>query len=121
MNRYVAQFAGKNNLRNLDTEVQIQHIMAGMVGCRLLYRELTAIVAAQFLALAEPETSEGPFVDSHEVDEETDVNSLNLNWREADLIGNTLSPNPRCGGKTVLELARMLLRLKEYTGKLRPK
>ena len=42
LNRYVAQFAGKNNLRNLDTEVQMQHIVAGMVGRRLLYRELVA-------------------------------------------------------------------------------
>ena len=39
LNRYVAQFAGKHNLRNLDTEVQMQHIGAGMVGRSLLYRE----------------------------------------------------------------------------------
>ena len=42
LNRYVAQFAGKNNLRDLDTETQMQHIVAGMVGRRLLYRELVA-------------------------------------------------------------------------------
>ena len=80
-----------------------------------------SIVAAQFLALAEPETSVGPLVDFHEVDKETDVNSLNLNWREAYLIGNAPSPNPHYGVKRVLELARMLLRLKEYTAKPRPK
>lgn len=33
--RYIVQFAGKNNLRDLDTESVMQHIMAGMVGRRL--------------------------------------------------------------------------------------
>ena len=42
LNRYVAQFAGKNNLRNMDTIDQMQHIVTGMVGRRLLYRELVA-------------------------------------------------------------------------------
>ena len=42
LNRYVAQFAGKHNLRNLDTEEQMQHIVAGMVGRKVLYRELVA-------------------------------------------------------------------------------
>ena len=40
LNRYVAQFAGKHNLRPLDTEAQMQHIVADMVGRRVLYREL---------------------------------------------------------------------------------
>ena len=41
-NRYVAQFAVKYNLRDLDTETQVQHIVAGMVGRKVLYRELVA-------------------------------------------------------------------------------
>ena len=42
LNRYVAQFAGKNNLRDLDTNEQMQHIAAGTVGRRILYRDLVA-------------------------------------------------------------------------------
>lgn len=41
-NRYVAQIAGKNSLRNLDTEAPMQLMVAGVVGCRLLHRELVA-------------------------------------------------------------------------------
>ena len=40
LNRYVAQFAGKHNLRDYDTETQMQHIVAGMVGRKVLYRDL---------------------------------------------------------------------------------
>ena len=42
LQRYVSQFAGKHNLRPLDTEEQMRHIVAGMVGRRVLYRELIA-------------------------------------------------------------------------------
>ena len=42
LGRYVAQFAGKNNLRDLDTETVMQHIVAGMVGRRLIYKDLVA-------------------------------------------------------------------------------
>ena len=42
LQRYVAQFVGKHSLRPLDTEVQMQHIVAGMVGRRLVYKELVA-------------------------------------------------------------------------------
>lgn len=42
LQRYVAMFAGRQNIRELDTLAQIQHVVAGMVGKRLMYRELTA-------------------------------------------------------------------------------
>ena len=42
LNRYVAQFAGKLNLRNLDIEEQMQHIVASMVGRKVQYRKLIA-------------------------------------------------------------------------------
>lgn len=42
LNRYVAQFAGKDNLRDMDTEVVMQQIVAEMVGRRFLYKDLIA-------------------------------------------------------------------------------
>ena len=42
LNRYVVQFVGKNNLRDMDTEVVMQQIVHGMVGRRLLYKDLIA-------------------------------------------------------------------------------
>ena len=36
------QFAGKHNVRTMDTLEQMQHVVAGMVGKRLLYKTLTA-------------------------------------------------------------------------------
>ena len=42
LNRYVQQFAGKHNAREDDTITQMQNVVAGMVGKRLLYKELTA-------------------------------------------------------------------------------
>ena len=44
LNRYMAQFADKNNLRNrdMDTETVMQQIVAGMIGRRPLYREPVA-------------------------------------------------------------------------------
>ena len=40
--RYVQQFAGKHNLRNADTLAQMEAVVCGLVGRRLLYRDLTA-------------------------------------------------------------------------------
>ena len=42
LNRYVQQFAGKHNERNRDTIDIMRHVVAGLVGKRLLYRELIA-------------------------------------------------------------------------------
>ena len=42
LNRYIAQFAGEHNIRRLDTLDQMEHVVAGMVGKRLMYWELTA-------------------------------------------------------------------------------
>ena len=40
LQRYVSQFAGRQNIREMDTLEQMQHVVAGMVGRRLLYRDL---------------------------------------------------------------------------------
>jgi len=40
LNRYVQQFAGKHNVREMDTLAQMQHIAASMVGKRLQYKDL---------------------------------------------------------------------------------
>ena len=42
LDRYVRQFAGKHNDREGDTIAQMQHVVAGMVGKRLMYRDLIA-------------------------------------------------------------------------------
>ena len=42
LNRYVTQLAGRHKLRGLDTETQMQHNVAGMVGCKVLDKELIA-------------------------------------------------------------------------------
>ena len=42
LDRYVRQFAGKHNLRERDTLAQMADVVSGLVGQRLLYRELTA-------------------------------------------------------------------------------
>ena len=39
LNRYVTQFAGKHNLRNLDTIDQMAMVVQGMVGKRLKYQD----------------------------------------------------------------------------------
>lgn len=39
---YVNEFAGRQNIREMDTLAQMQHVVAAMVGKRLLYRDLTA-------------------------------------------------------------------------------
>ena len=40
--RYVTEFAGRHNVRDADTADQMQDVVAGMVGKRLMYRELVA-------------------------------------------------------------------------------
>ena len=40
LDRYVQQFAGKHNAREADTIRQMQNVVAGMVGKRLMYRDL---------------------------------------------------------------------------------
>ena len=42
LQRYVSQFAGRQNIRELDTLAQMQHVVCGMVGRRLMYRDLIA-------------------------------------------------------------------------------
>ena len=42
LDRYVRQFAGKHNAREDDTITQMQNVVAGMVGKRLMYKELVA-------------------------------------------------------------------------------
>jgi len=42
LNRYVHEFAGKHNLRELDTLAQMRDTVARLVGRNLLYRDLTA-------------------------------------------------------------------------------
>ena len=40
LQRYVAEFAGRHNIRELDTLEQMEHVVAGLVGRRLMYRDL---------------------------------------------------------------------------------
>ena len=40
LQRYVDEFAGRHNLRDLDTIQIMEHIVARMIGKRLMYREL---------------------------------------------------------------------------------
>lgn len=42
LQRYVDMFAGRQNVRTLDTLAQIQAVVMGMVGRRLMYRDLVA-------------------------------------------------------------------------------
>ena len=42
LNRYVHQFAGKHNIRKSDTIDQMENLVSGMVGKRLMYRDLVA-------------------------------------------------------------------------------
>ena len=42
LNRYVTEFCGLHNIRNLDKLRQMEHVVARMVGKRLMYRDLTA-------------------------------------------------------------------------------
>ena len=40
LHRYVAEFAGRHNIRDKDTVDQMRNMVAGMVGKRLMYAEL---------------------------------------------------------------------------------
>ena len=40
LNRYVQEFAGRHNIREYDTINQMQDVVAGMIGKRLMYSEL---------------------------------------------------------------------------------
>ena len=42
LDRYVREFAGKHNIREQDTIDQMCHVAAGLVGKRLMYRQLVA-------------------------------------------------------------------------------
>lgn len=42
LDAYVQEFAGRHNMREQDTDEQMETIRSGMEGKRLRYRELTA-------------------------------------------------------------------------------
>ena len=42
LQRYVSEFAGRHNIRDLDTIDQMADVVAGLIGRRLLYRDLIA-------------------------------------------------------------------------------
>ena len=42
--RYVNEFTGRHNIRELDTIRQMEHVVAEMVGKQLMYRDLIARV-----------------------------------------------------------------------------
>ena len=42
LDRYVTEFAGRHNVRELDTIDQMAFLAKGMVGKRLKYKELTS-------------------------------------------------------------------------------
>ena len=42
LHRYVSQFAGKHNARDMDTLTQMEHVVSGLVGRRLMYKDLVA-------------------------------------------------------------------------------
>ena len=46
LERYAVQFAGRHNVRDMDTVDQMQHVMAGLVGRRLMYNDLIEKEAA---------------------------------------------------------------------------
>ena len=42
LDRYVQEFAGKHNIRDMDTAAQMASVVAGLIGKRLMYRQLIA-------------------------------------------------------------------------------
>ncbi len=50
LQRYVDVFAGRQNIREWDTLAQMQHVVAAMVGRRLMYRDLIADTGQSSLA-----------------------------------------------------------------------
>ena len=41
LQRYVNEFTGRHNIRDMDTIWQMHHMVAGLIGRRLMYKELT--------------------------------------------------------------------------------
>ncbi len=41
LNRYIAEFVRRHNIREMDTLEQMRHVVAGLVGRRLMFRDLT--------------------------------------------------------------------------------
>ena len=46
LERYITEFAGRHNVRTMDTEEQMKRMVAGMRGRRLRYPDLTADLPA---------------------------------------------------------------------------
>ena len=42
LDRYVQEFAGKHNIRDMNTAAQMAAVAAALIGKRLMYRELVA-------------------------------------------------------------------------------
>ena len=42
LERYPYEFAGRHNIRHMDTLDQMAHVVTRLIGKRLLYRELVA-------------------------------------------------------------------------------
>ena len=42
LQRYVNEFSGRHNIRSMDTIDQMRHVVAEMVGKRLMYKKLIA-------------------------------------------------------------------------------
>lgn len=53
LRRYVSQFTGRHNVRDMDTLDQMQHVLARMVGRQLVCRDLVGDTAGETLAIAE--------------------------------------------------------------------
>ena len=42
LQRYVNEFCGRRNIRDFDTLRQMEHVVARMVGKRMMYRDLVS-------------------------------------------------------------------------------
>ena len=60
LHRYVQEFAGRHNIRDKDTIDQMQDLVAGMVGKRLMYKDLIGNVKHEKPAPAIPGGGEDP-------------------------------------------------------------
>ena len=52
LQRYVTEFAGRHNLRECDTITMMRNVVAGLVGKRLMYRELIGPVSTRLMPRA---------------------------------------------------------------------